>query len=154
METEVKLVVACHKPYWQCADPVYCYVEAGAALHDAPMPGILHDDTGDQISGKNETFCELTVLYWAWKNLNKPYLGLCHYRRFFCEATIRQQAGKDPHRRRAGEMPTDNGCRPSEKAPLLDRDKLLPVYSRPPSAGPGYDPSDSGRGLSRISVGL
>ena len=85
METEVKLVVACHKPYWQCADPVYCYVEAGAARHDAHVPGILPDVTGDQISGKNETFCELTVLYWAWKNLNKPYLGLCHYRRFFAK---------------------------------------------------------------------
>ena len=85
METEVKLVVACHKPYWHCADPVYCYVEAGAALHNMLMPDMLHDNTGDQISEKNETFCELTVLYWAWKNLKEPYLGLCHYRRFFAK---------------------------------------------------------------------
>ncbi len=85
METEVKLVVACHKPYWHCADPVYCYVEAGAALHNMLMPNMLHDNTGDQISEKNETFCELTVLYWAWKNLKEPYLGLCHYRRFFAK---------------------------------------------------------------------
>lgn len=83
METEVKLVVACHKPYWQCVDPVYCYVEAGTALHDFPIPDMLHDNTGDHISEKNQTFCELTVLYWAWKNLNVSCLGLCHYRRFF-----------------------------------------------------------------------
>ena len=88
METEVKLVVACHKPYWHCADPVYCYVEAGTALHDAPMSDMLHDNTGDHISEKNETFCELTVLYWAWKNLKEPYLGLCHYRRFFAKQRL------------------------------------------------------------------
>lgn len=88
METEAKLVVACHKPYWHCADPVYCYVEAGTALHDAPMPDMLHDNTGDHISEKNETFCELTVLYWAWKNLKEPYLGLCHYRRFFAKQRL------------------------------------------------------------------
>ncbi len=41
----------------------------------------------DSISDKNSSYCELGVLYWAWKNVKKiypdlKYIGLFHYRRF------------------------------------------------------------------------
>lgn len=44
----------------------------------------LTDKTGDNIAYKNSNYCELTALYWLWKNCDDyDYTGLCHYRRYF-----------------------------------------------------------------------
>lgn len=41
------------------------------------------DDVGDNISEKNSNYCELTGLYWLWKNCRDAQKGIVHYRRFF-----------------------------------------------------------------------
>jgi hypothetical protein len=58
-------------------------VQVGKSLSQTDL-GVQGDDEGDNISNKNKNYCELTGMYWAWKNLkNVDYIGLCHYRRYF-----------------------------------------------------------------------
>lgn len=57
-------------------------IQVGVALTDQIVCSI-RDDIGDNISEKNRTYCELTALYWIWKNDCSDYTGLCHYRRHF-----------------------------------------------------------------------
>lgn len=80
-EADVKIIVATHKPYWMPSDSLYVPVHVGAEGKESL--GFTPDNTGENISDKNANYCELTGLYWAWKNLSCEYLGLAHYRRQF-----------------------------------------------------------------------
>ena len=63
---------------------IYKAIHAGKALHPELNLDCIGDNTGDNISDKNPYYCELTALYWGWKNLNDvQYCGLNHYRRYF-----------------------------------------------------------------------
>ena len=79
----IKIIVATHKKYQMPENELYLPVHVGSALHE-PI-GYQKDNEGDNISEKNPYYCELTGLYWAWKNLDADYIGLCHYRRYFAE---------------------------------------------------------------------
>lgn len=78
----IKLLIAAHKPYQMPQDSIYLPLHVGAE-GKTPIYGFTMDNTGDNISAKNPYYCELTGLYWAWKNLKADYIGLCHYRRYF-----------------------------------------------------------------------
>ena len=78
---DLKVVVAAHKPYRMPEDPAYLPLQVGAAGR-SPI-GFARDDEGEGISERNANWCELTGLYWAWKNLRADAIGLVHYRRHF-----------------------------------------------------------------------
>ena len=81
MTKTIRILIACHKKCEVATDSIYMPIQVGAKGKESI--GFLRDDTGVNISGKNNLYCELTGLYWAWKNLNYDYLGLVHYRRYF-----------------------------------------------------------------------
>ena len=84
----IKIIVATHKPYDMPKDPLYLPVHVGSAMNPEKDFSYQKDDEGQNISKENPYFCELTGLYWAWKNLDADYLGLCHYRRYFASPSL------------------------------------------------------------------
>ncbi len=73
--------IAAHKAFDVPALDGYIPLHVGAE-GKAPLP-YEPDNTGEHISAKNPHFCELTGLYWIWKNRREDYKGLVHYRRYF-----------------------------------------------------------------------
>ncbi len=78
---DIKILVAAHKPYPMPREEIYLPIHVGREGKE-PI-GFRGDNTGDNISIDNPRFCELTAVYWAWKNLDADYIGLVHYRRYF-----------------------------------------------------------------------
>ena len=71
----IKIIVATHKKYQMPEDQMYFPVQVGAE-GKTKIEEYTQDNTGNNISLKNPYFCELTGLYWAWKNLEAENIGL------------------------------------------------------------------------------
>lgn len=90
MEKRIKIYVASHKPTEKYGDKSYQLIHVGAAQHtDVNIVGAVKDNCcPDNISSKNDIYCELTALYYVWKNVQDVDItGLVHYRRFFTRST-------------------------------------------------------------------
>lgn len=88
----VKIFVSHHKEGEIVQDSVITPIHVGAA-QSSTILNITRDDTGDNISAKNDRYCELTAQYWAWKNVNADYYGFMHYRRHFVFRDISDELG-------------------------------------------------------------
>ncbi len=73
------LFVVAHKEFEMWADDRVVISVGGAEISFAQVK----DSVADNISEKNGSYCELTALYWIWKNCRSEYVGLEHYRRYF-----------------------------------------------------------------------
>ncbi|MEI0700195.1 DUF4422 domain-containing protein, partial [Brachyspira intermedia] len=100
-QPKVKILISYHKPSVLLQDDVLTPIHVGRALatesskdgnmseedYQWMLDNMIGDDTGDNISHLNREFCELTAMYWAWKNYDKlgnpEYIGFMHYRRLF-----------------------------------------------------------------------
>lgn len=87
MKNEMKIFVATHKEFEILKSKVYIPIQVGANLNSNKF-GYLTDDTKDNISYKNKNYCELTALYWIWKNDESDIKGLCHYRRYLSKKDV------------------------------------------------------------------
>ena len=65
------------------AEPYEIDIQVGASLTDRLLFDVKDDIGEDNISDKNRQYCELTGIYWAWKNDKSDYIGFSHYRRRF-----------------------------------------------------------------------
>ena len=85
MTKKITIIVAAHKSYAMPQDKMYLPIFVGAkGKEDIELrKPFVRDDSGNNISEKNPNFCELTGVYWAWKNLkDAEYVGVAHYRRY------------------------------------------------------------------------
>ncbi len=78
---DTRIYVMTHKKIEPIQNDVYIPLHVGRKGKEEL--GYVGDDTGDSISEKNSSYCELTGLYWLWKNVDCDIVGICHYRRFF-----------------------------------------------------------------------
>lgn len=94
---KINIVVCYHKRSSVISTDVYIPIHVGKERSELSLP-MKGDDTGENISRLNGLYCELTGMYWAWKNLDADYLGLCHYRRLFSFTTIQIKMRDIPRR--------------------------------------------------------
>lgn len=80
------IYVVAHKMYNSPRlDDAYKTIYVGNKVREeAKTKGFIVDSEGNSICEKNPYYCELTALYWIWKNDKKSdWIGLNHYRRYF-----------------------------------------------------------------------
>lgn len=85
---ETKMYVITHAQGGIPQIPSYVSLLVGAASGSAKGEFDERDDSGPNISAKNSSYCELTGLYWIWKNSSADIVGISHYRRFFSKCAI------------------------------------------------------------------
>ncbi len=101
MDNILKILVACHKPCELIRNKYIVPINTGRTTflkeyksgnisekdYNWMITNTIADNTGDNISEQDDKYCELTTMYWAWKNYEKlgtpKYIGFMHYRRHF-----------------------------------------------------------------------
>lgn len=115
----VRIFVSAHKNVDLFDSSVLQPVQVGAAQAGQRFELMYHDDEGDNISHLNPLYCELTAQYWAWKNVDAPYLGFCHYRRYFDFSATRHAENE------WGEVMDDYIDEAAQRAYALDDEAII-----------------------------
>ena len=71
---KIEVYVISHKEFEKPKIDCYKSLLVGADYNNAKLD--IADNVGDNISWKNKNYCELTGLYWMWKNSKADILGL------------------------------------------------------------------------------
>ncbi|EGS36431.1 putative capsular biosynthesis protein [Limosilactobacillus oris F0423] len=78
------MYVITHKDFDYPLPEHYSALLVGANQNQA-QNNYLKDNIGENISDKNASYCELTGIYWIWKNQSDSNVGISHYRRYFAD---------------------------------------------------------------------
>lgn len=78
---KVNVYIVTHKDFTPPENKNYIPIAVGNKVR----MNFIKDSTGNNISYKNKSFCELTAMYCIWKNLMEEsnVTGMVHYRRYF-----------------------------------------------------------------------
>ncbi len=83
LNKKMSIFVVTHKKFDVLKKNNYYPMMVGSIYRDEIDSYYLRDDVDDNISEKNDSYCELTGLYWIWKNIKVENMGMVHYRRYF-----------------------------------------------------------------------
>ena len=81
-DNNLKIYIVSHKRTFIPKCQYLIPIQVGCEKSTDILEEFVHDNTGINISRLNADYCELTALYWMWKNDNASYVGLFHYRRY------------------------------------------------------------------------
>ena len=100
MSPSVKIFISYKEKHRVLHNEIITPIQTGRALARQSFEQMLGDDTGDNISEKNNRYCEMSAQYWVWKQYqeigNPDYVGFMHYRRFFVFDSAFPLEGRTP----------------------------------------------------------
>lgn len=71
----LKIAVAHHKDGFSYESDIFLPIQVGKALSQLNLD-MQGDDENDNISYLNPYYCELTAIYWLWKNVGAIFMAL------------------------------------------------------------------------------
>lgn len=87
MANNCKILISYKEKHKILKSDILTPIQTGRAIADEIFEDMIGDDTGENISLKNNLYSELSAIYWVWKNYgevgNPEYIGHMQYRRHF-----------------------------------------------------------------------
>lgn len=131
MTSKISVFIVTHRLFKQTHNPIYIPIQVGTSTEDF---GYLRENQKDNIAHKNPNFCELTVLYFIWKNIDTPIVGLVHYRRYFAIFKAIKSASnlwrlikRKPYKQKMTRFLNENDIQKI----LVDYDCIVPIAEQP-----------------------
>lgn len=84
MNKKIKIYVSYHRKFPVFKNRIFFPLALNEDVRGEDN-GLTSTSTGVHIADLNKYFCEMTAIYWVWKNdiQDADFVGFCHYRRFF-----------------------------------------------------------------------
>lgn len=86
MVEDIAVYVMTHGPACVGIKDYAIPLEIGAACRETHCCDLRDNLGDDNISEKDLLYCEITGLYWVWKNNHHPITGVSHYRRLILDS--------------------------------------------------------------------